>query len=325
MMIDKREIPTHWKVVDVSSIGRVETGTTPSKQNLSYYSNDFPFYKPTDLEAGYNVRIAKDNISHEGIKQARYLPENSILVTCIGATIGKTGFIRKAGASNQQINAIIPYESMNPNFIYYQVIGPEFQKLIRDNASATTLPILNKTKFQSLPFVIAPIGEQQQIVSKIEELFSEIDKGVEELKAAQEQLKVYRQAVLNSCIKESVLKTIESIIERIDQGWSPKCDNESSNDIDEWAVIKTTAVQQGNFFENENRKLPSHFEPKTQHELKAGDLLITRAGPRVRVGVCCLVKHTRPKLLNCDKVYRMKINANIALPEYIETVINSPN
>src|SRR5215204_1249034 len=105
-MMDEQNInglPKDWKIVDVSSIGRIETGSTPSKQNVDYYANDFPFYKPTDLEAGYNVRIARDNLSKTGIKEARFLPENSILVTCIGATIGKTGFIRKEGASNQQI------------------------------------------------------------------------------------------------------------------------------------------------------------------------------------------------------------------------------
>ncbi|RZK25280.1 MAG: hypothetical protein EOO43_05930, partial [Flavobacterium sp.] len=58
--------------------------------------------------------------------------------------------------------------------------------------------------------------------------------------------------------------------------------------------------------------------------LEAGDILITRAGPRVRVGVCCMVKHTRPKLINCDKVYRIRINTKIALPEYIEVLLNSP-
>jgi type I restriction enzyme, S subunit len=198
-MNDKESInglPEDWKIVDVNSIGRIETGSTPSKQNANYYANDYPFYKPTDLEAGYNVRIARDNLSEAGVKQARFLPENSILVTCIGATIGKTGLIRKAGASNQQINAIIPSNNVDPGFVYYQVIGPEFQKKIKDNASATTLPILNKTKFQALPFVIAPLTEQQQIVSKIEELFSELDKGIEELKSAQQQLKVYRQSVL---------------------------------------------------------------------------------------------------------------------------------
>ena len=49
---------------------------------------------------------------------------------------------------------------------------------------------------QSIPVVVPPITEQVRIVTKIEELFSELDKGIESLKTAQAQLKVYRQAML---------------------------------------------------------------------------------------------------------------------------------
>lgn len=235
-------LPKDWKIVDVSSIGRIETGSTPSKQNIDFYAADFPFYKPTDLEAGYNVREAKDNLSEAGIKQARFLPKNSILVTCIGATIGKTGLIRKAGASNQQINAIIPFDNIHPSFVYYQVIGPAFQKKIKDNASATTLPILNKTKFQNLPFVFAPIADQQQIVSKIEELFSELDKGIDELKTAQQQSKVYRQAVLKWAFEGKL--TNEDVTDgELPNGWK-------------WVKLgkACSKIQDG-----------SHFSPKKQY------------------------------------------------------------
>ena len=69
------------------------------------------------------------------------------------------------------------------------------QSQIQSHTIATTQPKLSLFRIEKIKFQL-PINEQQQIVSKIEELFSEIDKGVEELKAAQEQLKVYRQAVL---------------------------------------------------------------------------------------------------------------------------------
>ena len=58
--------------------------------------------------------------------------------------------------------------------------------------------------------------------------------------------------------------------------------------------------------------------------LIVGDILITRAGPRVRVGVCCMVRKTRPRLINCDKVYRIKANTKIILPEYFELILNTP-
>jgi type I restriction enzyme, S subunit len=194
--IDEMALPDGWKWVKVFDIGKIETGATPSKSDSNFYADEFPFYKPTDLEAGYNVRIARDNLSSSGLKEARFLPIDSILVTCIGATIGKTGIIRRAGACNQQINAIIPSKDYNPNFIYYQTIAPKFQKAIKDNAAATTLPILNKSKFQNLDMVYCSLPEQHAIVSKIEELLSELDKGKQQLETAQRQLKIYRQAVL---------------------------------------------------------------------------------------------------------------------------------
>ncbi len=190
------ELPEGWKWVKVVAIGQISTGSTPSKQNSKFYSDAFPFYKPTDLEAGYNVRKASDNLSELGIKEARFLPIDSILVTCIGATIGKTGIIRRAGASNQQINAIIPSKEFNANFIYYQTIAPKFQEAIKDNAAATTLPILNKSKFQNLEMVTCSLEEQQLIVEELESKLTVCDKIEETISQSLQQAETLRQSIL---------------------------------------------------------------------------------------------------------------------------------
>lgn len=170
-----KELPNGWTYVKVSSLGDIETGTTPSKAKPEYFGNKYPFYKPTELDAGFNVREAKEYLSESGIKQARFLPINSILVTSIGATIGKTGIIRVAGASNQQINAIVPHEIFNPNFLYFQAVSQFFQEQILSNAVATTLPILNKSKFEKLVFAICSLEEQNTLVDEIERNFSNCD------------------------------------------------------------------------------------------------------------------------------------------------------
>ena len=60
------------------------------------------------MEQGRDTKYASDYLSALGFEQSRKLPAKTILVTCIGATIGKTGIISAAGSCNQQINAIIP-------------------------------------------------------------------------------------------------------------------------------------------------------------------------------------------------------------------------
>ncbi len=195
------ELPEGWKWVKIKEIGRIETGTTPSKNNPAFYGTDYPFYKPTDLNAGNNVYKSVDGLSELGIKEARVVPEASILVTCIGATIGKTGFIKNGGGFNQQINAIVPSKEYVPKYIYYQAICSHFQKQITDNASATTLPILNKGKFEILEMVICPLEVQHHIVQEIESRLSVADKLEETITTSIQQSETLRQSILKKAFE----------------------------------------------------------------------------------------------------------------------------
>ncbi len=195
------ELPDGWQNKKINELGRVETGTTPSKKNPNFYSDEYPFYKPTDLNAGNNVVSSTDGLSELGIKEARFVPASSTLVTCIGATIGKTGFIKKGGGFNQQINAIIPSKEHNPKFIYYQAVSPDFQKQIQNNASATTLPILNKGKFENLTMVCCLPEEQQTIVAEIESRLSVCDKIEESIEHSLKQAEALRQSILKKAFE----------------------------------------------------------------------------------------------------------------------------
>ena len=169
------KVPEGWCLCRLGDIGKIVTGNTPTKDIAEYYGGSIPFYKPTDLDKGKCVENASDNLSFLGFEQSRKIPANSILVTCIGATIGKTGLITAEGSCNQQINAIIPNDAAFAEFVYYTCISDYLQKEIKLNASATTLPILNKTNFAKLLFPLPPLAEQHRIVEKIEELFTSLD------------------------------------------------------------------------------------------------------------------------------------------------------
>ena len=168
------EIPESWEWCRIGFLGDVVTGGTPSKQNSDYYGNDYPFYKPGDLDKGINISSSVDGLSIKGYEASRQLKANSVLVTCIGATIGKTGLILKEGACNQQINAIMPYNGINPKYIYYVISAPSIQTIIRKDAGQTTLPIMNKSNFSKLVLPIPSINEQIRIVQKIEEVLPHI-------------------------------------------------------------------------------------------------------------------------------------------------------
>lgn len=90
----------------------------------------------------------------------------------------------------------------------------------------------------------------------------------------------------------------------MDSGWSPACEPNPSKNNETWGVLKTTAVQVMQFLQDENKALPAHLEPRPDAEVKAGDILFTRAGPTNRVGISCLVESTRPRLMISDKIIR---------------------
>ncbi|MBR5254213.1 MAG: restriction endonuclease subunit S [Bacteroidales bacterium] len=175
------DIPKNWCWCKVLNIGEVITGNTPSKDKIEYYSGSIPFFKPADLEQGIDTKYASDHLSELGFEQSRKLPANTILVTCIGATIGKTGIITVAGSCNQQINAIIPHPDVIHNFIYYVCVSDYMQNEIKSNASATTLPILNKGNFSNLLFPLPPLAEQKRIVEAIDKAFKYLDAIAESL------------------------------------------------------------------------------------------------------------------------------------------------
>lgn len=89
------------------------------------------------------------------------------------------------------------------------------------------------------------------------------------------------------------------------QGWSPQCESRPAAE-DEWGVLKTTAIQHGEFWAHENKALPDELSPKPQIEVRQGDVLMTCAGPRNRCGVACLVQSTRTKLMMSGKMYRFR-------------------
>ena len=177
-------IPDSWEWVPVAEIGEIVTGNTPPKDIQEYYGGDISFFKPTDLEQGIETVNSSDHLSDLGYRLSRPLPVNSILITCIGATIGKTGLIRRKGSCNQQINAIIPFEQINPEYIYFACISGYFQSAIRENASSTTLPILNKNNFSSLLLPLPPAKEQDRIIRQIYRLLEELIK----IEASEERL-----------------------------------------------------------------------------------------------------------------------------------------
>lgn len=174
------QLPQSWEWKSLDNIGEIITGTTPSKNNPNFYGNEYPLFKPSDLNGDMIIKYASDNLSKLGFDNARNIPKDTILVVCIGASIGKIGLSGVSGSCNQQINAIIPNSKFLPKFLFFLCLSNYFQEILKNNASQTTLPIINKTEFSKLQIPLPPLQEQEQIAEHLDFVF-EKTKALKEL------------------------------------------------------------------------------------------------------------------------------------------------
>ncbi|ASE92080.1 restriction endonuclease subunit S [Campylobacter jejuni] len=195
------KLPQGWEWKSLGEIGEIITGTTPSKNNPNFYGNEYPLFKPSDLNGDMIIKYASDNLSKLGFDNARNLPKDTILVVCIGASIGKVGLSGVNGSCNQQINAIIPNSAFTSKYLFFVCLSNYFQTILKKNASQTTLPIINKTEFSKLQIPLPPIKEQEQITSHLDELSSHVKNLKQNYQAQIKDLQELKNSLLDKAFK----------------------------------------------------------------------------------------------------------------------------
>lgn len=161
----------------------------------------------------------------------------------------------------------------------------------REYVNGTTRLKLTKGSLIDIPFPLPPLPEQHLIVSKLEQLFSELDKGKQQLETALQQLKVYRQAVLkwafegrltNENVKKGELLEgwnsvkLGEYIDCIGAGKSYKCDERPPRP-NEIGIVKVSSVTWGFFDEMESKTCYSNGLLKEEHLIRPDDFLFSRA------------------------------------------------
>ena len=196
-MTESNKIPKHWQVKKLSDIGEIVSGGTPSTKVSDYWDGNISWISPADLSGYSNTTITKGrkSITKEGLKNssARLIPKGSVLFSS-RAPIGYVVIAGNEVCTNQGFKSIVPNKLITTDYLFFYLKASK-QKAEKV-ASGTTFKEISLKAFSILELPLPPLPEQQAIVSKIEELFSELDHGIAQLKTAKQQLKVYRQSLL---------------------------------------------------------------------------------------------------------------------------------
>ena len=159
------------KKIQLAELGEVTTGSTPKTSVKENYGSHMPFIKPGDFNLDGSLDYYNEALSEEGVKVSRVVSSNSVLMVCIGATIGKTGYSDREICTNQQINSITLDEGTDKKFLYFQMNSIAFQEAVIAKSGQATLPIINKTKWKSLDVCLPDLEEQIAIRKSLEQSF----------------------------------------------------------------------------------------------------------------------------------------------------------
>lgn len=185
LLTGKKRLPGfggEWEHRNVESFGEIITGGTPPTGVKAYWNGSIPWVTPTDITSTKNIYTTDRKITNTGLSKLRKLPKNSVLITCI-ASIGKNAVIKKDGACNQQINAIIPSNGYDSEFLYY--LFESNKSYLLSNAGITATNIISKKDFALIEFLVPKLDEQKAIAQVLSDMDLEIE-------ALEEKLKKYK-------------------------------------------------------------------------------------------------------------------------------------
>jgi type I restriction enzyme, S subunit len=175
------------KLFKIKDVGNVVTGITPSTKIEKYFNGTIPFVTPSELGKEAPIIKAATYLTDLGATQAKLVPKNAVLVCCIGS-LGKVGFAGRELATNQQINTIVFNEEVvYPRYGYY--VCRTLKPILINMASSTTIPIVNKTRFENLEIPLPPLEQQQRIAQVLDAVDSLLAKRREGLKKLEVLLK----------------------------------------------------------------------------------------------------------------------------------------
>jgi len=183
-----------WVEKTLGELAEIATGTTPPTRDLENYGSEYCFVSPADLGKGKYINETIKNLSAKGFALSRIFPTDSIMVTCIGSTIGKIGIATKTLTSNQQINAIFPNDNFISEYIYYQLSLNALK--IKQMASEQAVPMINKTEFSEFVVSFPTLKEQKAIA----QILSDMDAEITQLETKKEKYQAIKQGMMQELL-----------------------------------------------------------------------------------------------------------------------------
>lgn len=206
-MIDKNIIPVHWELKKLDEVSEIILGQSPPSNTYNLIGDGIPFFQgKADFTELYPVVRKYCNAPKK-------IAEPNDILLSVRAPVGTTNIADQKCCIGRGLAAI---RFKNFKFLFYFLRSIEYQ--LDEKGTGTTFRAISGDTIRNVSIPLPPSNEQQQIVAKIEELFSELDNGKLQLETIRLQLKSYRQAVLKWAF-EGRFTNKEFKIGQLPEGW----------------------------------------------------------------------------------------------------------
>ncbi|EIZ1351235.1 restriction endonuclease subunit S [Vibrio vulnificus] len=308
-----------WPMVKLADIANVVTGATPKKRS-EYYDGDVPFVTPGDLGETSGITSTSRTLTQEGADSVRSIPAGSVMVCCIGATIGKVGIAEKTVVTNQQINSLVVDERKAfPKYVYYYCAT--LKEKLKAASSSTTMPIVNKSNFSQFEIPLPPLDEQKRIAAILDKADAIRQKRKQAIELADEFLRsvfldMFGDPVTNP--KGFSVGTIRDIVSTVNYGTSGK----ASETDGEFPILRMGNITyKGGWDFSDLKYIDLDDKDQGKYLARKNDLLFNRTNSKELVGKTAVFNESRPMAI---AGYLVRVRTNeLGNPWYISGYLNS--
>jgi type I restriction enzyme S subunit len=296
---------------------------------------------PDHIQSGTGSLLAKETSATQGAISGKYLfTPGNIVYSKIRPYLRKAILADFEGLCSADMYPLQPREGITPRYLLAVMLSENFSRFAEIVSMRSGFPKINREELAEYWAPVPPPLEQ----SRIAEILDTVDEAIRQSEQLIAKLKQMKQGLLHDLLTRGIddngelrdpdrhpeqfqrsplgciprkwkVISLGSVLEGIDAGRSPNCPDHPAPP-GEWGVLKVSAVRPEGFAPRENKLLPRPSLANPSHEVRDGDLLITRANTYELVGLTCLVEHPPPRLLLCDKTLRLRLSSEVA-PFYI--------
>ena len=330
------EVPEEWDMNRLRYLASMESGATPSKDNLSFWEGTLPWVSSMEVKQSV-LTDTTFHISEEAVKSCstRLLPEGTLVMVVRSGILQHSipvALLGRPMAINQDIKAFAFGDSMLAKYFLYFVEGNNdnlLKALLKDKS---TVDNINQEYLKSLLVSVPPIEEQAAIVSFLDSYCGSIDGAVSILEIQISILERYRASVIHEAVTRGldpsvpakpsgvewigeipegwIIRKLKHIVHTFESGTSVRAASYPA-DGGEKGVLSLSAVFGGKYNPLANKKIDDDEYGRASCSVRSGCLLLSRCNTSEWVGLPAYVDTGSTSLYLPDKLWQIDFGSNI--------------